>query len=171
MTGLRSFNSSCFASAGVLQISVPTSTIDWCSSALICSFRSNFPSSRICVMYDFNSPVFESMIWYSSSIPMVSDGACIRPPLARFDQERRHGLPPAGGHIDQGLGRDPGQAAVHVLAEGDIRVRVEHSVKDREFSVLAARERFVRQSNAALDDMRRLDRRRERSIPLRLIYS
>ena len=71
----RNFTSSARASAGVWQISVPTSTIDWCNSALICSLSTSFPASSICVMYDFSSPVAGSMIWYSSSMPSVRDGA------------------------------------------------------------------------------------------------
>ena len=37
-------------------------------------------------MYDFNSPVAGSMIWYSSSIPSVSDGAFMVAPEERHPQ-------------------------------------------------------------------------------------
>src|SRR5205085_11932918 len=53
------------------QISVPSSTTDWCISGLICSFKRTLPPSRISWICERSSRVSGSTIANSSSIPSV----------------------------------------------------------------------------------------------------
>ena len=62
------------ASLTFLQILVPTSTTDWCISALTCSFNIVLAPSTILDKWDRKSLVFGSIIWYSSSTPSVKTG-------------------------------------------------------------------------------------------------
>src|SRR5215208_2610328 len=82
------------------------------------------------------------MIWYSSSMPMVRDGAFIAALLrvrwlpewyvirlsSLLHHVRRHRRTAARGDVEEGVGRDPGQAAVHVGAVEHERRSVEHPV-------------------------------------------
>jgi hypothetical protein len=68
----RSRTTSARASSAVRQMWVPVSTTDWMSSGLTCSISTRRPSSRICDTYEPSSPVVGSMIWNSSSTPIVN---------------------------------------------------------------------------------------------------
>ena len=60
----------------LLQTEVPTSTTDWCISALTRSCKSSLPFSIISAwMWERRSRVTGSTVWYSSSIPMVKVGS------------------------------------------------------------------------------------------------
>ena len=72
-------------------------------------------------MYDLSSRVSGSMIWYSSSMPSVRDGAFMSSLAESYrgsDHEGRHGRAAAGGDVEQRRGREARQAAVHVTRRG-----------------------------------------------------
>ena len=65
------------------QTPVPTSTTDWCISALTFSFSTRLPCAISSVwMCERSSKLSGSTIWYSSSIPMVNDGGFTAGPAA-----------------------------------------------------------------------------------------
>ncbi len=77
-------NKAVLSSATLWQTGVPSSTMEACSSGLTPALSSPFltsiaPSfdSMNWVMKDFSSRVSGSMIWYSSSMPMVREGGVI----------------------------------------------------------------------------------------------
>ena len=87
---------SALASLMFLQTPVPTSTTDWCISALTRSWRIILPFARISAwMCERRSRVTGSIVWYSSSIPMVKVGDIEAPmlgiPAARFPRALRCG--------------------------------------------------------------------------------
>ena len=60
----------------LLQTEVPTSTTDWCISALTRSCSSSLPFSIISAwICERRSRVTGSTVWYSSSMPMVKVGS------------------------------------------------------------------------------------------------
>src|SRR5437762_5703792 len=69
---LRSSSTWARASTIDWQISVPSSTTDWCISGLICSLSVTFPPSRISWMCDRSSRVSGSLMANSPSIPRVN---------------------------------------------------------------------------------------------------
>ena len=63
------------ASFMLRQTPVPTSTTDWCISALMRSSSCRLPLAMIsALMCERRSNVTGSMVWYSSSIPIVNEG-------------------------------------------------------------------------------------------------
>ncbi|MNC97022.1 hypothetical protein D3C83_145490 [compost metagenome] len=63
------------ASFMLRQTPVPTSTTDWCISALMRSSSCRLPFEMIsALMCERRSKVTGSMVWYSSSMPMEKDG-------------------------------------------------------------------------------------------------
>ena len=66
------------ASFMLRQTPVPTSTTDWCISALMRSSSWRLPFEMIsALMCERRSNVAGSIVWYSSSIPMVKEGVVI----------------------------------------------------------------------------------------------
>src|SRR5688500_2793459 len=84
--------------------------MDWCSSGFT-SPSTTESSLRISVMYERSSRVWGSMIWYSSSMPIVRLGGFMVSSL--LDHERRHRRTAAGRHVHQRIGGHPRKAAVH----------------------------------------------------------
>ena len=82
------------------------------------------------------------MIWYSSSIPRVSDGLSCSSPLAVFDHERRTVEPPPAVTLSSAAVETPGETPVDVLAVGDERRGIEHPVADVQAAVHDARKRL-----------------------------
>jgi hypothetical protein len=68
------------ASVMSLQTPVPTSTTDWCNSALTFSCSTRWPFAMSSVwMCERRSNVAGSIVWYSSSIPIEKDGLMAGP--------------------------------------------------------------------------------------------
>src|SRR5437868_10586969 len=75
----RSLTTSFLASLMLAQTRVPTSTTDWCISALTRSCNRSLPFSIISAwICERRSRVTGSTVWYSSSIPMVKVGFIYR---------------------------------------------------------------------------------------------
>ena len=75
------------ASLMLRQTPVPTSTTDWCISALTRSSSCRLPFAMISVsMCERRSNVTGSTVWYSSSIPMVKDGVMRHRPCRNASQ-------------------------------------------------------------------------------------
>src|SRR5512140_480160 len=170
ITEWRSFTSSALAAEGVLHTFVPTSTIDWCSSGFTCSRMMRSPS-RISWMYDFSSRVSGSIIWYSSSIPIVSEGAFIALPVrdgrsSRLEHVRRNIRATAGGDVEQRGSPESRHAPFHVRAVAHERRGVEHPIEDPELAIDHRWIGLCRERDAILHDVRLLPRGREPRLPL-----
>ena len=86
------------ASCMLRQTPVPTSTTDWCISGFTRSCSSRLPFAMISAsMCERRSRVTGSMVWYSSSMPMVKLGRlhvlspCSRNAAQRYVERRRGG--------------------------------------------------------------------------------
>src|SRR5260221_7635467 len=108
-------------------------------------------------MYDRSSRVSGSMIWYSSSMPSVREGACMQVPcvgLSPFSNERGGLTSTARGDVEQRCRAQPRQYAVHVIPVSDVRCGIHHSIDQRELAVHDAGVAFHRQLDTLLNDVR-----------------
>src|ERR687886_317695 len=95
------------------------------------------------LMQDRSSPVCGSMIWYSSSMPMVSSGGVgmrrnLRE-LSRLDHKGRDSGATARRHVEQRVGGDAGEAAGDVVTVADEGRGVQHPLADAQAPVHQAR--------------------------------
>src|SRR3954469_13589671 len=104
-------------------------------------------------MYDCSSRVCGSMIWYSSSTPIVREGGFIvLVCLPFFDEEGRHGRPASSRHVQQRSRRESRQVSFHVLTVAHEWCRVEHPVYHLHRPVHHARVGLIRNAHALLND-------------------
>src|SRR5437773_1454503 len=116
-SSVRRLTTCCRASRASLQISVASSTIDWCNSGLTRFSKTNLPSARICWMCERRSRVSGSIIWNSSSIPRVKTWSLLAMVLDFlnhfcrrrnvFVYNKESGLAAAGSHVDNWRIRQP----------------------------------------------------------------
>src|ERR1041384_4727026 len=165
ITRRRSRTSTPRTSAGARHTLVPTSTMDWGSSGFT-SPSTRDSSFRISVMYERSSRVAGSMIWYSSSIPIVREGGFMRPRFSSLlDDERRHRRASARRHVHQRGRAPPGETAVRVGAAEDERRRVHDPVREDQRAVRHGGEALARERDPLLHDVGCLEGGRERGVP------